>query len=107
MTMTPHLNKVFSTKLRLKPCLWLGCRVKDLMLSESGRIWLISFDNFPWRVSLDRVSARILAERLYGPDYWAPAVNARNLVRPGDLFCVSVRSVEHDSKTYIESRLVL
>lgn len=98
----------FRARLRIKKCLWVGCKFSHAMPTKSGRAWMLHFSNFPWAVVLDSVSTRILATRKYGEQYnWPDNIGVYDLIEIGQQFCISVAPYTHDGKVYIMCRLVL
>lgn len=100
----------FRTRLRMKPRLWLDCKVKELMVrpSRHGGYVMIRFENFPWLTVLDRMTMRALATRKYGPvESWPRDIQPEDLLPIGTLLNVKARSVEHEGMCHVSPRIML
>lgn len=97
----------FKAHLRLKPCLWLGCRVSGHTGSPSG--WpMLRFDNFPWLVLLDRTTGNVLCRRKWGErENWPQEILAADLVPVGTMFNIRVKERLHDDICRVDTRIIL
>lgn len=97
----------FKARLRLKPCLWLGCRVSGFTESRAGYP-MLRFENFPWVVVLDRATGTMLCHRRWGErKNWPESILVTDIVAVGDMFNVSITERMHENTCRVRARIII